>query len=83
MNSVRTMMRGEYAGMTWTIGGSSRFGGIERDAHRGGVPARAVDSFRYIGPSSSVRRPVTPRMPGPVCVPMTGPISEISSGSRP
>src|SRR3954447_25097838 len=27
MNSVRTMIRGEYAGMTCTVGGSGRFGG--------------------------------------------------------
>ena len=37
----------------------------------------------YIGPRSELGRPVTPIRPGPTCAPMTGPISDTNSGSRP
>ena len=37
----------------------------------------------YMGPRSSVRRPATPRMPGPVWVPITGPISRDQLGVAP
>ena len=37
----------------------------------------------YTGPSSLRGRPVTPNSPGPTWVPITGPISDTNSGSRP
>ena len=43
----------------------------------------ATPGRRYTWPRTELRRPVTPNRPGPTCAPMTGPISDTNSGSRP
>ena len=74
--TIRTIARVDSHG----VGGGAAAGAL---THGRFGAARPDPALRYTGPSSDDGSAVTPTRPGPVCVPMTGPISETNSGSRP
>ena len=63
----------------------SRCAATARWPTSGSTRRRAAGAWpaRYTGPSRADGTAVTPTRPGPVCVPITGPISDTTSGSRP
>jgi hypothetical protein len=79
---MRTIARVESHG----VGAGAAVGALTLGwfAPRPRSPARGRAAWqRYTGPISADGNAVTPTSPGPVCVPITGPISETNSGSRP